>query len=190
MAIFDASRPCCFENREIIFDTNVYLFIDGVDRRAASKIYSGYYWNVIKGGKNKVIINDYIISEFFNRCCKDQHALESQDEATPLGYKARRKSEDFIVFMESVRDSCIHFIGDAEFRAACEKGTNIEAILTESAKGALDFSDVILSSLCSAKGLVLVTDDYDYIDCDIDIVTANHRLLTDAKSRGILAKGT
>ncbi len=186
MAVYNAGDGCKFEGRQILFDTNVYIFIDGFDARPKLKIYSDYYWKTVKEKKNKIIINDYILGEFFNRCCKDKHGLDSQEETQPLTYKNRRETPEFIDFMESIRDSCFHFLKDATFVAACNTQTNIEEVLQSAAKGRLDFSDVILSNHCSSDKIILVTDDYDYIDSTFDIVTANQRLLTDAAARGIL----
>ncbi len=186
MAVYDANKGCSFKDREILFDTNVYLFVDGYDTRPVSKVYSNYYWQVVNDPSNKIVINDYILSEFFNRSCRDQYKLEVVNKTTSLSYKEFRKTNDFIQYMETIRDSCIHFLEESKFSVACKDNSDIDAILHEAAKGTLDFSDIIVNEHCTKDNLILVTDDYDYIDCSIDIVTANKKFLTEAASRGIL----
>lgn len=186
MAIYDASKGCNFDSCNIFFDTNVYLFVDGNDNRAVGKIYSSYYWDVVKDKKNTIIMNDYIISEFFNRCCKDHYNLEIANETTKLNYKNWRKSKDNLILLETVRDSLLNFLDDSQFVETCSSSTKIDDILQEAAKGILDFSDLMIHSQCLNNKYVLVTDDADYIDCKIDIVTANERFLQLAAQRGIL----
>ncbi|MCL8000218.1 hypothetical protein M8994_18465 [Brucella sp. 21LCYQ03] len=186
MAVYNAGDGCRFTGRKILFDTNVYIFIDGYDGRPKSKIYSDYYFQVLKEKKNEVVINDYILGEFFNRSCKDHHNICAAEESQTIPYKKRRNTPEFIEFMETIRDSCLHFIEEAQFHAACDHQTNIIGILEDSAKGRLDFSDIIIRNQCSTSGIVLVTDDFDYIDCSIDVVTANERFLNEAASRGTL----
>ena len=181
MAVYNAGNGCSFSGRQI-----VYIFVDGYDGRPKSKAYSNYYFQTVRDKKNDIIINDYILAEFFNRTCKEHHNICLAHEIEQMTYKKRRITPEFIEFMETIRDSCLHFLKEAKFHTACDEKTNIISIIEESAKGSLDFSDVILSHQCSAKQLVLVTDDFDYIDCDIDVVTANERFLQEAAARGIL----
>lgn len=186
MAVYNANNGCQFEGRNIFFDTNVYIFVDGNDSRPVSKIYSNYYWEIVRSKNNTIIMNDYIISEFFNRCCKDQYKLELDNELTNLPYKQWRKLPDSIEILETIRDSILHFLGDAQFVQACSTDTKINDILHEAAKGSLDFSDLMINAQCQTNKYILVTDDADYIDCNIDIVTANPKILYEAAQRGIL----
>jgi len=55
---------------------------------------------------------------------------------------------------------------------------NIVALVDEYEKGNSDFNDQVLAELCKSKGLTLVTDDSDFADTGLTIVTANQRLLT------------
>lgn len=192
MAVYDAAHGCIFTGRKILFDTNVYIFVDGFDTRAESQVYSRYYWQAVNEKKNEIIINDYVLSEFFNRTCRDQHNLEAaqESEATRLSYKRRRQTPDFIQYMETIRDSCLHFLAEAKFEHACHVNTDISALLHKAAEGRLDFADVMIMNACLPDNCILVTDDADYVKCGFDIVTANRKALADAKKLGILAQSS
>ena len=53
----------------------------------------------------------------------------------------------------------------------------IDQLIDEYAVGGSDFNDQILVALCRDKGLKLVTDDSDFNEQGICVVTANRQLL-------------
>ena len=53
----------------------------------------------------------------------------------------------------------------------------IETLLNEYALGDSDFNDQVLTDLCIRTGLMLITDDADFKDRGIPVITANKRLL-------------
>lgn len=188
MTIFDASaRSVDYSGRKFVFDANVYIFVDGFDPRPVNKIYSNFYFHAVKN--YKTIVCDYIISEYFNKCCKIQYNLEKENSEHGLNYKKRRLESDFIEYMETVRDSCAHFLSDSSFTPAITPNCDIEAIVTAASKGSLDFSDSVLVALCRRENSILVTDDRDFIDAGIDVVTANKAFLTEARDKGLLHVG-
>ena len=57
---------------------------------------------------------------------------------------------------------------------------DIVALVEEYEKGDSDFNDQVLAELCRRKELIIVTDDGDFADAGLMIVTVNRRLLARA----------
>ena len=53
----------------------------------------------------------------------------------------------------------------------------IYALMDDYAAGDSDFNDQISTSLCQQRGLKLVTDDGDFNERGISVITANRRML-------------
>lgn len=176
--IFDAKKGCTFSGRKIMFDTNVWIFIDGYDPRRAAQTscYSDFYLEILKSD-NKIVVNDYVLGEYFNRACRIQYDLKYDDDASKRHFKSRRQGEDFREFMETVRDTCLGILDHCEYEPAVRPDFAMSDFINEAGSGAIDFSDIVIREHCLAKGYVLVSDDADFAHCGLDFVTANPRVL-------------
>jgi predicted nucleic acid-binding protein len=185
--VFDASKGCSFSGRRILFDTNIWIAIDGNDPRPHHANYSNFFGDVLQSD-NQLITNDYIISEYFNRSCKIQYQLQYKHEANPWSqFKARRKAGDLAGFLQDIRDLCHDILKDCIFENAITPSCNMVQHVAESAAGMLDMSDIVIREHCSRNGYVLVTDDADFLDCGLEVVTANPKVLRLAKANRTLA---
>lgn len=179
--IYSAEEGCQFAGRKVLFDTNVWIAIYGFDpRQNQPKAYSDFFGALGKSD-NTIVVNDYVLSEFFNRSCKieyDLRCLAARDENGPeLPYfKKYRKSDEFKDFAEGVRDTCLNIIEDGAFEPV-NGSFDIDALLNEAATGVMDFNDLILREQCRSQGYVVVSHDGDFANCGIDFVTANKRIL-------------
>lgn len=183
--IFDASNDCSFKGRKILFDTNVWIAIDGNDPRDHYVHYSNYFWSVLKSN-NTLITNDYILSEYFNRSHKIQYDIAYNDIDAKRHYKRRRKSQEFQEYMKVVRDSCLDILRDCTFENAVTVNCSVSTFLSEASQGYLDFSDIVIREHCARSGYVLVSDDGDFATCGLELVTANPRVLQNAKKNHTL----
>lgn len=170
--------PEC-EGKKILFDTNIWLLIEGYSNEAKhrSAIYSAAYKAMLQRGA-KIVTNDYVIGEFFNRSAKIEYdtALRDMEDERP-SFKAYRCKPDFRDKMEGIRDTCLNIIDDCEFVSVSGGHYDIADVLGECSAGLIDFTDKILKDFCTKENAWLLTDDADFADCGITIVTANPRLL-------------
>lgn len=174
--IYDARGSCDFSDRKIMFDTNVWIAIDGNDPRSHAAHYSNYYSKVLRSG-NRIVVNDYIIGEYFNRACRIQYDIQYEDDPGKKFFKSRRKNFEFRGFIDSVRDTCLNILDDCVYEPAVRGSGSISDYIVEAGTGEIDFSDVVIREHCLANGYVLVSDDADFANCGLDFVTANPRLL-------------
>lgn len=184
--VYDAGKGCIFKGRKILFDTNIWIAIDGNDPRPHHANYSNFFGDVMKSD-NTLVTNDYVISEYLNRSCKIQYLLKYKGEQDPWRfYKARRKAGDLKSFMDDVRDICHDILRDCEFENAITSVCPIGDHITENAQGLLDFSDIVIREHCARMDYVLVSDDGDFADCGLELVTSNPHILRTASVNGQL----
>lgn len=190
--VHDASKGCNFQDRHIFFDTNIWIAIDG-NNPSASKAwvanYSDFLASTLKSATNTIITNDYVLSEFFNRIVKISYDIRYRDEADKAKYyKSRRKDGTLADILAQAKDEVLNIIEYyAELDLAVTHDTALKDIVTETSKGELDFGDIIIREHCHRKGYILVTDDADFCDCGLEIVTSNPKILHEANKRGVLA---
>lgn len=182
--VFDAGSPCPFSSRGVVFDTNIWMKIEGYGSRPGDPM-QGIYSDLLRrlrNDQNVIVVNNYIIGEFFNRSCKLEYAIfceERRERGKPeMYFKVARKEPVLLERLETVRDTCLNIIEDCLYEHLDDDGCSIGDILAESAAGGLDFTDIFLRQNCLAKGYALVTHDRDFANCGIDLVTANKALLS------------
>ena len=92
-------------------------------------------------------------------------------------FKQFRKSQDFKPIAQDIAADIKQILKHC---VRIENGFEtlpIDELLNEYALGNADFNDQVIATLCRNKGLILITDDGDFRNNEIQVVTANKRLL-------------
>jgi hypothetical protein len=181
-------RTMDIEKSRVLFDTNVWILINGFNANPAQNkvdLYSAAYKQLIEKA-NTIVVNDYVLGEFFNRCTKLEYDIIKKDkeaagEPVPP-FKAFRRSTEFAPTLESIRDTCLNILDDCEFIPVGGGHYDIKSIITDCCAKNADFSDLILIGFCRKQKLWVMTDDTDYSKSGLDIITANSKMKSRAAS--------
>lgn len=160
--------------RRFFLDANIliYIFWPTGSHEYESK-YSKVYGALIKQG-NIPFVDFLVVSEVINRIVRteyEKHLLNNGLSKHTLPYKKYRMSpagnqvfEDiYIIIKESILVNC-NIIG---------KSFSKEEILDMLSVDSLDVNDKAILDICKENDLVLITNDFDFNDTSIDILTAN-----------------
>ncbi|MGU3467758.1 hypothetical protein ACLBXO_23205 [Methylobacterium sp. C33D] len=167
--------------QRILFDTNIWIFINGVNQGAdQNKVnnYSAAYSDLLRND-NEILVTDYVISEFANRCIKIAYDLHCQSKGIltdPRQFKNVRKSVDFEPAMDEIRQNCLDLTRDCTYIPAGGHCV-IDNVINEFYEGNLDFTDIVLRDFCSKEQAFFMTDDGDFYDCGLTIITGNPYIL-------------
>jgi hypothetical protein len=194
MMITDANRASLITGKKVLFDTNIWLLLDGPSfgvQQQREANYSNAY-KYIKDN-NTLVTNEYIMAEYCNRYVKivynahlDEHENDQNEKQMTRAEKARNKfpsfkryrtTVDFRDTLESARDTCLNFFEECEFIPVSTDKDSAGRFVDEFSDGLLDFSDLVLRDYCIREDLCLMTDDADFCGCDIHIITANPKVL-------------
>lgn len=160
---------------ELLLDTNIWLFVFGPQKPGSKKAttYSRVLANIL-AANSRIYIDALIVSGFINAYAR----LKWNVMGNPHGnFKRFRKSRDFKPIARDIAADIRRVLRHCHRVEDDFNVLNIDRLVTEFERGDSDFNDQVIAALCRNRGLKLVTDDGDFRDCDIPIVTANKRLL-------------
>ena len=166
------------KDKRVFIDANILLYIFWpTGNRNWSKEYSSAF-KILMSNQISLVIDRTTLSEFINRALRheyEKHFRESNQTKSNLPFKEFRNEtygletirEVYSIVKEKIL-SKIEFL-DKKFN----KDEIIELLKDE--KG--DFNDNIIIQFCKESNLILLTNDGDYKNAPIDILTANPVLL-------------
>lgn len=164
----------------LFVDTNIWLKLHGPcpveDKKF--RVYSKLLGRALdKNVRAKLGTNLSVISEFINRFCRDDVDANHPEFQN---YKAFRASAEFAMTAKAaviaaqgiLKVSTVLPIDTGDGDASRE---SIEKNLNLFLSGKIDFNDAVIVETCRKHGYTLVTDDGDFVDVDIPIVSANSK---------------
>lgn len=163
------------KGREIFFDANIilYLYWPTGDMSWMNK-YSTLYNLLLKQG-NSMYINFLVVSEVVNRAMRLEHDKYKKTKNSEIGYKKYRDSNDGVEALSDIyivlkNDILSHFdiVDDGYDKSTVVKFLNVDN---------LDFGDKAIEKICSNREMVLLTNDADFRDSKIDVLSINKKLL-------------
>lgn len=169
---------------KLFLDTNIWLLIYGVqepqepeDKRIG--IYSEALKQILSN-KCQVYIDVLVVSEFINVYAKKMWAISKKDNAAfkNKSFKVFRNSADFEPIAGEIADNVRRILKDCTCVESGFESTSVNDIIEEYAKGKSDFDDQVFTSLCQKHNFKIVTDDSDFKDCNVHVITANEQLLS------------
>ena len=187
-------RPCSttfidhytFTDQDVLlFDTNIWFFIYGQQKPNESKeskvsIYSNALKHIL-AANSQIYIDTLIISEFINTYSRRQFQIIQETAKKPYNdFKSFRKSNQFKSISKDISETVKQILKNCRLTKIEFEIDDMLRLLTEYAIGHSDFNDQIIVDICRKNKLKLVTDDGDFKNADISIVTANPSLLTRA----------
>lgn len=173
------------ENSKVLFDSNIWIIINGFCGQSAGQRLSAYSnaYKQLLNRNNTIVVNDYVLGEFSNRCARFEYDLAKQASSSIGSFKNYRQSAQFAPTMEVVRDTCLNIIEDCEFVQVGRSECDIVRAIKDFCIGKLDFSDLILTQYCVNENFYLMTDDRDFSESGLRLITANQKLIRDVKAK-------
>lgn len=165
------------------FDANIWLFTDCAyassyfdkpEQKRRKEIYSQALKDII-GRDIPIFIDILIVSEFINAYAR----LIWKRENPGMKFKKFRQSQGFqmctggiVRDTEAVIERCSFVESESKLGKA-----DIQSLLNTFSSGSMDFNDKIIEDVCRKNGFLLVTDDGDFKNSEITVLTANKKLL-------------
>ena len=166
---------------ELLLDANIWLFVYGPSKPGDWKVavYSRALDKILKA-QSPIYVDVLIISEFINRYARLKYHIHFPNPDAYHSFKQFRKSADFKPIAQDVAADVRRVLQHCERVESGFDTLDIVALVEEYEKGDSDFNDQVLAELCRSKELILVTDDGDFADAGLMVVTVNRRLLARA----------
>lgn len=183
--VYDARnyKPSIGDN--FFFDTNIWLSVYGPIgdyNNWQAKHYSKLFDKLQKQHCD-IYTDKIVISEYINRFARMEF-IQCQED---LGLKNDefKKFRDSGVFEEIAPEIAANLRKIIRFSKICNHEMD-DLTLFEVAdnfeSGKHDFNDLIITEICRDKNLILVTDDGDFNNSNLKLVTVNEKILQKTES--------
>lgn len=157
--------------RDIFFDANVLIYLFWpTGQHFFEKNYARVFRNLLRQGNN-LFVDFLVISEIINRIERIEHKKSNPT----IEFKTFRDSQDgkdvvndIYIIVENEILKRFNIIG----RTFDKQDIQNYLVVDE-----LDFVDKAIVSLCKENMLVLLTNDKDFRNTDIDVLSGNPKLL-------------
>ncbi len=167
------------ESDRLFFDTNVWLFIygpQGDPNDSQVRTYSGAYTDILNRNA-RIFIDALTLSEFINRYARLEYKFWKEENSIDVDFKEFRNSADFETIAQDIELAAHGILTDARAIESGFSKINTISLMQQYGKGKSDFNDLMIVEVCKSNQLTLITDDGDFRDADIPILTNNRRLL-------------
>jgi len=157
--------------RNIFFDANVLIYLFwSTGQHFYEKNYARVFSDLLKQGNN-LFVDFLITSEVINRILRNEHQRINPTQK----FKEFRNSQDG---KDALDDVYIIVKNDilAQFNVI-GKAFNSQEIESFLSVDELDFVDKATVTLCAENNFVLLTNDKDFRDCGLDMLTGNPHIL-------------
>lgn len=172
-------------NQTIFIDTNILLFNyhPGSGTESASKKwqqeYSGLLAEIILK-KIPICTNLFVLSEFYNRYLRFEASIVTKEKSNTdsRAYKEYRDSE----IGNATQREIIHILKNRLPGSGIryiDLSFDHQGILDLFDISGLDFTDRVIVETCKVNDFVLLTDDADFRDSDIPILSLNPNMFLD-----------
>lgn len=174
---YDLSSYAFTSGEQILVDTNIWIYLfpaPGNPTQHFAQQYSGAFSRLV-GAKAQPVLDPMVLSEYLNRYCriewKGNFGSQYQE------FKQFRQSGDFHTVASDARLFAEKILKFCQIHSVPASALDFNQALTDFASGRIDFNDALIIDVCKKQGLKLMTNDGDFQQGGIEVLTTNPRLL-------------
>ena len=163
--------------RPLFFDANVLLYLfspsaANSQQQWAITAYSAVFKHALTRNLT-LCIDVMVLSEFINRFLRLEHQGFLKRNGSAITFKAYRATSDGLLAAQDIEDIVTEkLLKSFKIIGKLFNSSEIGSIHLPNT----DFNDALIVETCKAHQCVLVTNDADFLDANIDILTANNKL--------------
>lgn len=175
LLISDETLEQCLNCSGLLFDTNIWLRVQGYFTDSRDKRSRTYSWLYKKALEREcpIFLPLPVLSEFVGVSLN----AKARESGWTRDQGKLHQCEAFGEWMADISDDAYHVVADCSLLDDRFSTFHLDPIFAAASDGGIDFNDLLISEICRSHELVLVTDDADMKAQDVDIVTANAAFL-------------
>lgn len=160
---------------QLFLDTNIwlYLYAPQETQRHWVNIYSEVFERILKA-RSGIFTDVLVLSEFINVYARQEWKLK----AGPIrDFKKFRNSRRFKPIAQNIAADVKRVLGHCSRIKSGSSVLKMDSLLDEYAASNSDFNDQVITELCKTNGFTLITNDSDFKNQTIPVLSANPKLL-------------
>lgn len=127
------------------------------------------------GAKAQPILDPLVMSEYLNRYMRIE--FNGGFKSTYNNFKSFRLSQDFTSIASTAKTYANQILGHCIVHPTSCHELDIKQALLDFANGGIDFNDAVFVDICKKNNFKLLTDDGDFQNGGVEILTSNPKLL-------------
>jgi len=174
---YDLSSYSFISGEQILVDTNIWLYLfpaPGNPPQRFANQYSTAFSNLVSA-QAQPVLDPMVLSEYLNRYIRIEWM--GNYKSTYPKFKDFRNSLDFTAVVSSAETFAKRIVNFCEIHSIPARELDLNQALVDFSSGKMDFNDALLVDICKKRNLKLMTNDGDFHDGGIDVLTTNPRLL-------------
>lgn len=174
---YDASSYTFSAGEKIFLDTNIWLYLFPAPADTSNKFSSQYsaVFSKLISANAQPILSPMVLSEYLNRYIRIEWQGGYINQYPK--FKDFRKSPDFTQVAASVNVFAQKILQHYQVHELAANALNLQQALNELATGKVDFNDAVFVDICKQSNFKLMTNDSDFQNGGIEILTTNPTLL-------------
>lgn len=165
-------------NRKVFLDANIlmYLFCPiGGYREVVVNNYSSAFSLLLQNEKIKLIMDFVILSEFINSYLRLAFKLYREQNNRIYNFKRDYKptqdySDNLQILIATIKNDILPYV---EWSTYSSTRTDIDTFLNTLQTDKSDFNDLHIAQLCRTNNYILMTNDLDFKNMNLDILTTH-----------------
>jgi len=163
------------KDEKFFFDANIWLHLFCPQANSRPNIREKYNDFFLKAiiAKSKIYTSSQIVSEFFNTYTRIEFRLKNTENPSKYNdYKKDFRNTDEYI---ELSDGIIEVIKSKILNKSVQLNDNFSHINIDNILQTgtyFDFNDSYFAEMCRNNGLTIVTHDRDFLDLDLDVITA------------------
>ncbi|TWI73968.1 putative nucleic acid-binding protein [Desulfobotulus alkaliphilus] len=174
---YDLSSYSFSSDEQILVDTNVWLYLFPAPTGSSNKLaaqYSTAFSNLVSA-KAQPVLDPIVLSEYLNRYVRIE--WEGNYKSRHPKFKDFRNSSDFSTVASVAEAFSKKILSFCQIHSIPANELDLNQALADFSAGKVDFNDAILVDICKKRNLKLMTNDGDFQNGGIKVLTSNPRLL-------------
>lgn len=165
--------------KDIFVDANVLIYLFWPTGSKKSEEFEKNYatvFNILMKQNNKLYISFLVVSEIINVVSRLEHKKYNESNNCSINYKVFRDSQNG----KDVLDDIYTIVKDdilTRFEVV-DKEFNKEEIERFLVVEDIDINDKAILEVCKENNMILLTNDSDFKNSKIDLLTCNNKLLS------------
>jgi len=189
-------------NQNIFLDTNILIYVFCPISNTNPTFVTNYSkaFNYLIQSNNKLYIDFAVLSEFINRYVQIAFKIHSSKNESPKGApvagngrdrslraspgpkefefkKDYKKTEDFKETLNLISSAINKILNKTIFTNFSYSNQDVRDLINNYKNQLIDVNDLHIIKLCKLNNYLLLTNDSDYKNADIDIISGNPKLL-------------
>lgn len=174
---YDLSSYSFSSDEQVLVDTNVWLYLfpaPGNPPQSFAQQYSTAFANLVSA-QAQPVLDPMVLSEYLYRYIRLE--WEGNYKSRYSKFKDFRNSSDFSPIASVVEKTAKKILSFCQIHSVPANELDLSQALSDFSAGGEDFNDALLVDVCKKRNLKLMTNDGDFQDGGIEVLTTNPRLL-------------